>query len=595
MVNRPHALARARRPAPLAGVLAVLLLSFGLPLMPGCSSGPDENVRFVGLADRYLDAILARNPVWATSLGEHRYDALWPDLTPAGIADLVACHRAYLDSLAAVDRERLDEANAVDYAILHEQIEAALFRLEELREHTWNPLLYNPGDGIYGLVAREFAPLAERLRSVKGRLEGLPDLLAAARANLEHPPRIFTETAIEQNQGVISLVLDGLQPHLDRAPQLRDELLAARSAAIAALEDYGRWLEDELLPRSDGDFRLGAELWRKKLRYALASDLEPAEILERAEADLAATRAEMRRVAEPLYREYFPQDDGPKGEDDQTVIGRVLDRIADDHPSDSTIVEQAASDLARLTEFVRDQNLVGVPDEPLALIVMPEHQRGVWIAYCDAPGPLEKHGKTFYAIAPTPSDWDASRKASFYREYNDAMLQVLTIHEAMPGHYLQIAHANAFEAPTPVRAVFASGTFVEGWATYAEQLMVDAGWDGPEVHLQQLKMRLRMIINAIIDNKIHTQGMTEADAMKLMKVEGFQEEGEAAGKWRRACLTSTQLSTYYVGNLEINGIRADWQDMMGDAYEGRAFHDRLLGYGSPPPKYVRELLGLPAT
>jgi uncharacterized protein (DUF885 family) len=538
--------------------------------------------------------MLERNPVWATNLGDHRFDGRWPDLTEAGIAERVAFNRAYRDSLAQIDPRRLSEVNAIDHAILADRLDATIFALTELREATWNPLLYNPGDGIYNLVARDFAPLNERLLSVKARLEGVPSFLAAARANLVRPPRMFTETAIAQNTGAIALILDDLQPYLDRAPQRRAELLEARSRAIAALEDHGRWLEEELLPRSDGDFRLGDDRWRRKLRFSLASDLDPDALLARAEADLAATRAEMRRVAEPLYRAFYPEEDDPAGMADQTVIGRVLDRLADEHPTDATIVEQASRDLALMTSFVREKDLVRVPDEPVALIVMPEHQRGLWIAYCDSPGPLEEKGETFYAIAPTPADWPPDRKTSFYREYNDAMLQVLTIHEAMPGHYLQIAHANAFAAPTPLRAIFSSGTFVEGWATYAEQLMVEAGWAGPEVRLNQLKMRLRMIINAIIDRRIHTQDMSESEAMELMMVDGFQEEGEAAGKWRRACLTSTQLSTYYVGNIAINDIRADWERERGDRYRHREFHDRLLSYGSPPPKHVRRLMGLAA-
>ena len=433
----------------LFSIALLVLLAAAAALLPGCSSGPDENARFVGVAERYLEGMLARNPVWSTSLGDHRHDGRWPDLTMEGFADRVGFNRAYLDTLETIDPRKLDTINAVDHAILSESIEATLFRLTELREHTWNPLVYNPGDGIYSLVARDFAPLDERLRSVKARLEGLPAVLAAARENLRHPPRIFTETAIAQNPGAISLILDGLQPHLDREPEMRADLRAARSAAIAALEEHGRWLEQELLPRSNGEFRLGDELWRRKLRFSLASDLQPETILERAEQDLVTTTAAMRRVAEPLYREFFPAEDDPAGMDDHTVIGRVLDRLADDRPTSETIVDQAAADLERMTAFVRARDLMRVPDEPVSLIVMPEHQRGLYIGYCDSPGPLEKEGKTFYAIAPTPADWSAERKESFYREYNDYMLQVLTIHEAMPGHYLQIAHANRLRERRP--------------------------------------------------------------------------------------------------------------------------------------------------
>ncbi|HYV67149.1 MAG TPA: DUF885 domain-containing protein, partial [Myxococcales bacterium] len=241
---------------------------------------------------------------------------------------------------------------------------------------------------------------------------------------------------------------------------------------------------------------------------------------------------------------------------------------------------------------VKEKGFVTVLDEPLDVRATPEFQRGVAVASCSPPGPLEKNKKTFFYISPTPEDWPPERVQSFFREYNDSMLQDLTVHEAMPGHYLQLAHANRFRAPTLVRAVIFSGTFVEGWAVYAEQLMADAGYGGPEVRMQQLKMRLRMILNAIIDQKIHTEGMSEKDAIARMMNDAFQEEGEAVGKWKRAQLTSTQLSTYYVGNSEVNDIRAAWQRNHGKYADLRALHDAMLSFGNAAPKYVRERLGL---
>ena len=576
----------------LFGVLILGVIGVGAVWLGSCAKGPDSDAEFVGLASRYIDGMLARSPVWATSLGDHRFDSELPDLSLAGIEEEIAFNGAYHDSLALIDVGRLSQDNVIDHAILREHIESSLFRATELREYQWNPLIYNPGDAIYSLLARDYAPLEERLASVRDRLEKLPEMLATARANLDNPPVIFTETAISQNPGTINLVMDGLQDYLEQAPHLKSSFVRPRARAIAALDEYGRWLEEDLLPRSQGDFRIGADLYRKKLRFSLSSDLTPKEILERAEQDLAETRRQLRIVAEPLFREYFTDAQALSELSDQEVIGSVLARLAQDRPNDETIVPQAESDLALLTEFVRERDLVRVPDEPVGLIVMPEHQRGLYIGYCDSPGPLEADGETFYAIAPTPVDWDEERKESFYKEYNDYMLQNLTIHEAMPGHYLQLAHANQFQGSTPLRAILGSGTFIEGWATYAEQLMVEAGWGGPQVQMQQLKMRLRLIINSIIDQKIHAGDMTEQEALDLMMIQGFQEEGEAAGKWRRAALTSTQLSTYYVGNIEINDLRRDWEAKVGERYDHRLFHDRLLSYGSPPPKFVRELMGL---
>jgi uncharacterized protein (DUF885 family) len=224
---------------------------------------------------------------------------------------------------------------------------------------------------------------------------------------------------------------------------------------------------------------------------------------------------------------------------------------------------------------------------------MPEFDRGVAVAYCRPAPPLEPRSETLYAISPTPKDWPDARVESFFREYNNYMVQDLTIHEAMPGHYLQLAHSNRFKAPTLVRAIFRSGTFAEGWAVYAEQVMAEAGYGGPEVRMQQLKMKLRTIINAIIDQKIHTAGMTEKEALDMMMNEGFQEEGEAAGKWVRARLTSTQLSTYYVGVLEMNDIRRAYEAKAGGGrLDYKELHNTMLSFGTPAPKYVREMMKL---
>jgi uncharacterized protein (DUF885 family) len=548
-----------------------------------------QDAAFERLAGDYIEALLQMNPEQATALGDHRFDARLDDYSLGGARANLERERRFRRRLAEIDRSQLGAVNAIDHSILEARIDAAIFALTTLREHEWNPLRYNLGDAIYNLLARDFAPLEERLRNAAQRLEAVPAALEAAKASLRNPPRIHTETAISQNAGTIALVRDELDRFLEQAPVLRREIAPAQAAAVRALEAYGSWLEAELLPRSNGDFRLGEPMFRQKLAHTLHSDLSLETILERAEQALAETQAAMYETAVPLYRAQFPDRPLPERRE---VIATVLATLAEDRPTDRTIVSQARADLDETTRFVAARRLVGVPDEPIEIIVMPEYQRGVAIAYCDSPGPLEQDARTFFAIAPTPADWSAERTESFYREYNDYMLKDLTVHEAMPGHYLQLAHSNAFTAPTQVRAVFSSGTFVEGWALYAEQLMVEHGYGGPEVRMQQLKMRLRAIINAILDQKIHTAGMTEREAMDLMMNEGFQEDGEAAGKWRRAALTSTQLSTYFVGHSEISDIRTAYVAEHGPITDWRAFHDRLLSFGSPPPRYVRQSMGL---
>jgi len=572
----------------------VCLVTLGATfLLNACAPRQTEDQKFEALAKNYIEKLLETKPEWATGLGDHRYDSRISDYSMTGIDADRSLNRAYIDSLGSLQVSMMSPVNQVDYKIMTSNLQSWLFQIDTLKEYEWNPLSYNVGGAIYGLTAREFAPLKDRLVSVKERLTLLPSILDAARANLKNPPRIHTETAIRQNPGNISMVRDELNTYLEQVPELKDEFAPIQQNAISALEAYGAWLEKELLPRSTGDFRIGDEKFRRKLYFSLESDLTKEDILAKAEADLRATHDAMYETALPLFKKFFSNlTDTKKLEDKRHVSKAVLDKLAETRPKNETIVRMANQMVQSTTDFVRSNNLMTVPAEPVKVIVMPEFQRGVAVAYCDAPGPLEKDGETFYTISPTPADWTKQRVESFFREYNNYMLQDLTIHEAMPGHYLQLAHSNKFKAPTMVRAIFGSGTFVEGWATYAEQLMVEKGYGGPEVKMQQLKMRLRLIINSIIDQKIHTAGMTEQEAMDLMMKEGFQEDGEAAGKWRRACLTSTQLSTYYVGNIEVNGIRKAYETKTNGPFDMKTMHDTILSFGSPAPRYVRAAMGL---
>jgi uncharacterized protein (DUF885 family) len=570
-----------------------LILIFVLPTTMANMTNQTADRQFEKLAKDYIEKLLETSPEWATILGDHRFDNRLSDYSLADVQKRRAFNEDFLNKLKAIDLARLSKANNIDARIMRDNLEYNLFQIDTLREYEWNPLSYNVGGAIDSLASRDFAPLKERLTNLKGRLEAIPAVIAAAKANLKNPPRVYTETAIQQNGGVIGLIKDDIQQFVDAAPEMKTELAPSREKAIAALEDYGKWLKEDLLPRSNGDFRIGDAKFRQKLRFALESDLPKEEILKRAEADLRATQNTMYEVALPLYKKYSPNEtDAAKLNNKKVVIKAVLNKLAGSRPNNETIVAQAEKDLAETTDFVRKNNLVTVPNEPVKVIVMPEYARGTSVAYCDSSGPFEKKAETFYAISPTPKDWTQQRVESFFREYNDFMLENLTVHEAMPGHYLQLMHANKFKAPTPIRAIFTSGSFVEGWAVYAEQLMAEKGYGNAEVRMQQLKMKLRVIINAIIDQKIHTAGMTEKEAVDFMMNEGFQEEGEAVGKWKRAQLSSTQLSTYYVGSVEVNDIRRAYETKNKGKVDLRKMHDEMLSFGSPAAKYVKEMMGL---
>src|SRR5215470_10865308 len=572
----------------VVGIALVLSLS---SLNAAATPQDDE---FQKIAHDYIERYLRANPEEATDLGDHRFDGKLTDYSPEARAKELAAQREFRDKLNAIDGSQLTGANNVDFRILKENIDYQIFQGEELKEPEWNPLVYmqSLANSLYLLVARDFAPAEKRIPNLRQRMESIPRAIGQAKANLQHPPHVHTETAIEQTQGAISLVRDGLAPLLDQTPQIKKDLALLQEKTAAALEDYKKWLQSDLLPRSDGNFRLGSEKYRKKLHFALASDLSMEEIMQRAKTNLQQTQTAIYETALPLYGKYFPNADAATLADKHKVTAAVLNKLAEEHPDDATVVDFAKNVVTEATAFVKQHDLVTVPNAPLDVIAMPEFKRGVAIAYCDAPGPLEKNGQTFFAVAPTPKDWSKERKESFFHEYNNYMIRDLTVHEAMPGHFLQLARANEFGAPTLVRAIFQSGPFIEGWAVYCEQVMAEQGYGGPEVKMQQLKMRLRAICNAILDQSIHAGNMSEKEAMDLMTKEGYQQEGEAVAKWKRARLTSAQLSTYFVGATEHLDLRAAEQKKLGDRFNLKKYNDQVISYGSPPVKYVWELMGL---
>jgi uncharacterized protein (DUF885 family) len=563
----------------------------------------DADRQFAALAADYLDDRAQRHPESATGIGDHRFDARLGDGSAAALADERQALERYAARLAALDGGALAPEHRVDAAMLGGAVDLRRFELDELREHTWNPLLANPGRAVYQLLARDFAPLPDRLAGVAGRLAAIPARLAAARAQLGAMPRVHLETAISQLGGTMAMIGSAIDEALAAAPGAAAQIGRVRPAALAALAGHQAWLSGRLAQSAaDGSFaepRLGAERYARKLSLTLAAAADADAILARAQADLDQVSEQIAELAARLAGPAATA--GPRGARaaaaaagaGDPLVGQVLGRLGADAADDATILPFCRQALVTATAFARDAGLVTLYADPVEVIEMPELDRGVAVAYCDAPGPLEPPSMpTFLAVSPTPAGWPAERVASFYREYNQHMAHNLIIHEAMPGHYLQLQHSRRFTgSATAVRAALRSGSFVEGWAVYAERLMAEheypGGGDPRAVRMQQLKMQLRTIINAILDARVHGHGMTQAQAMALMTGRGYQEEGEAAGKWRRVLLTSAQLSTYYVGYTEVSDLAAD----LAAAGAGeRARHDRMLGHGSPPVALLRTLL-----
>ena len=561
-------------------------------------SAPNFDAQFADVSKRWLDGSFKLSPVSATQAGDHRFDSELDDLSAEGRQRGLDFSKGMLAELEKIDHTKLSRENQIDYAILSNQVKSDIWSTEALQGWAWDPTIYSQiaGGALYTLMAREFAPLPDRLRSATARMEKLPKLFEQMHANLDlsRVPKIHADTVAKQNKGVLSLVDGLIMPHAKELPDAdRQKLEAAAAALKKAVDDNQTWLDKTLVPNAKGDFRLGQKLYDQKLAFALNSPLGRDQIKKRAEAALESTRNEMYGIAKQVLagkKNAPPTPDNPSEEQKQKAIQAALELAYAERPARDKVMPTAEAALAKATEFVRTKNLITLPDAPVKIIPMPEFQRGVALAYCDSPGPLDKNLDTFYAVSPIPDDWTKQQVDSFLREYNTRSINELTIHEAMPGHYVQLWHSNKY--PSVLRAVLGSGSFVEGWAVYSEKVMADSGYldNDPLYHLVHLKWDLRSIANAILDQAIHVDGMSEADAMKLMTGKTFQEEREAAGKWTRARLTSAQLPTYFVGWQEHMDLRKEVEKREGDKFDVKAYHDKVLSFGSPPVRYVRELM-----
>lgn len=547
--------------------------------MAGESSSGSE---FGRLAGAVVDDLLRLRPEWACGLGDHRHDDRIDDRSAAGRVVERAVLASRRAELAAFDPGRLDAEERVDAAMLAGELDRRIFEIDELRDVEWNPLVYNPGEALHPLVTRGVLPLPDRVRAITARLELLPDLVLTARRQLDRPPRVHVETALARQLGTRSLVGDEISRLTADDPGLRRVVEPAQRRALAALADH----EVDLRRLLDGPHRsprLGPARFEQALQLTLGSSVSAAELAGAAAAHVEAVTEQLEQAA----LDFLGGRAGAPVGDRFATIRAALDRVAERHPDDETIVDRTCAVLAECTDAVRRLGLVTIPDDPVRIEVMPPFRRGVTVAYCDPAGPLEEGGTTSFAISPTPAGWSQDQVRSFYREYNDAMLVNLAVHEAMPGHVVQLAHARRFRGSSPVRQVLWNGPFVEGWAVHAERIMVEHGHGGPAVRLQQLKMALRMAINTLLDVGVHAGELTEPEAMELMIRRGFQEEGEAVGKWRRAQLTAAQLSTYFAGYSELAGLFARFGTMN--------CYDQVLAHGSPPPALLAELFGVPAT
>ncbi|MGH7640371.1 MAG: DUF885 domain-containing protein [Candidatus Dormibacteria bacterium] len=529
---------------------------------------------FTELADAIVDDLLEQSPEEATDLGDHRFDDRLAARDQAAVDERMRRWQSHLRALEQWDAASLEPEAAADLLILRDELELRTFLDQEERAHLWNPLLYNPGNGLFPLLSQATQTPERRLRGLCSRLEQIPELVEVGLKQLQNPPRVHVETALQQHPGVVQLI----QGSIDQLARgiadigLRGRVAKAQSQALAAWERFGAHLQ-ETLESASGDFRLGPQRFQRKLRLALHSPLESQDVLSRAQRRVEEASAELADVSGELT-------DG-RG----TAAERIrlaLEKVAERRPDDSTVLTEAGAATAELDRAVRESGLFTVPQDLFDLEVVPEFMRGVASAYCMPAGPFEEGARTKVMIAPTPQSWSKEQVESFYREINSAMMVILMAHEATPGHALQLAVARRFRGPTKVRRAFYNGPFVEGWACQAERIVGEFGLGGLPARTQLLKMQIRTAMNALLDAAVHVQDMSREEAVAMMVERGFQERSEAENKWRRACLTSAQLSTYFVGYSEL-------QDLF-QALAPMTSYDEVLAHGSPPVSLLRGLI-----
>lgn len=600
-----------RRLSCLFFLCAVLVL-----FAQGCLMAAESpvTVRFRKLTDEFVKESLALSPVSATGAGYHKHvdaktgaaillDEMLDDYSPQGIARQRRFFEDFRKRLRAeIPRLQLGPEDRADYDLIETAISLALFDLDRIEPYKHNPTTYVElvGNALFQPLVLEYAPLETRLDQILARMEKLPALLEQAKRNLVDSDPIYTHTAIDENKGNIDLVENAIRQALPASGPLAERYQQVAPRTLAALRSFNEYLDKELSQRSTHSWRLGKLLYRERLRYALASGLTPEEILSSAEQGLARVRREMLEAALPMHREYYrDHTDHHKLAPDERinlVVKEVLDVIAREHPGREELLSHVKQDLEGIKQFIRQKEILTLSGrENLQVIDTPAFMRGIYgVAGFAAAPPLEPELGAFYWVTPIPKEWPEERAESKLREYNNYKLKLLTIHEALPGHYIQFEHANNVEPVSRrvLRALLGNGPYIEGWAQYIEDVMLERGFmdHSPKLLLTYQKEQLRLFANAILDVRLHTMNMSDEEALTLMQRDSFQEKAEAEAKLLRAKLSYTQLPTYFVGLREWLRLRKDYQVARGAKFSLHEFHDRVLDEGALPLPTLRSLL-----
>ena len=555
----------------------------------------DEDAKLAAFFKDYLEDYMKHAPVEASRLGDHRYDDQIEDLSPKARAANVERQKAALARLPReVAYDKLAADGKIDFQILRDSLTKNIWLAENTKPFEEDPRVWNEymADSVFLILTQSTVEKTKAVRAAASRIGYIPMTVRSAKESLKDAPKVFVETAIKQNRGSIAFYEKGIFELTGETPTV-SPLAGPCSSAVAALKDYQKFLEEDLLPRAKDNWRIGKEKFAKKLEMELDAGLSADEVFKIAEVEADRVRGEMYVIARQLWARLFPKKPLPPddAEGRRMCIRLVMIELGKEHGEVETMVEDAKRTAAEIKAFIKAKDILRLPDpDRCAIIEMPEFQRGNYTAYLNPAPPLDPKAQSFYAVSPPPKDWDDRRVRTYLEEYNRAMMRILTIHEAYPGHYVQLEYSNRH--PSLIRKVLYSGTFAEGWAVYSEQMMLDQGFkDGDlSLRLHQLKFYLRAVVNAILDHKMHCANMTDEGALKLLVEGAFQTEGEALGKIVRSKQSSVQLSTYFVGRMALYRLRQQVSREMGDSFDLGRYHEAVLDHGTLPPKFLPDLV-----
>jgi uncharacterized protein (DUF885 family) len=549
-----------------------------------------DDAAFLQYEDHFLDDFWKENPDWATTVGYHKYDSLLVIPNDDSRKKAIKFAKVHMDSLSRFEVGSLSDANKIDHRMMQNQLESIQWHLEQLREYQWNPASYNVIGSFAVILNEHYAPLEKRLRNFYQRMAFIPAYYKEAQKQLKNPVVELTDLAVEQHNGGLGVIEKDFADSLKKTkiPDAEQKQMVDRARisvdAIKAYVAYLKAMKNDK-PRS---FRLGKEYYENKFKYEIEAESTAQQVYNAAMERKKYLHREMAKISKTLWPKYFGTKAMPA--DSLDLIGQMIDTLSTKHVAPADFQSAIEAELPKLTKFINSKDLLTLdPGKPLVVRKEPGYMAGVAGASVSSPGPYDKTGNTYYNVGSL-AGWSPERAESYLREYNQYILQILCIHEAIPGHYTQLVYSN--KSPSMIKSVFGNGAMIEGWAVYSEQMMLDAGFgdNAPEMRLMWYKWHLRSVCNAILDYSVHAGSMTKEQAVKMLTKEAFQQQAEADNKWKRVSVSSVQLTSYFTGYKEINDLQQAWKKKQGDKYKVKEFNEKFLGYGSAPVKLIKEAM-----